>query len=202
MYCADRFIWKPTEEKVWHAGLVNEQSCAAVLLQTVGGYDVSFSRLRAQHQTQWKFPLQGAIKWKNPTRCADITSVKSNLSLFAALGPQVTLTSVFLWLLRDIRYHFYRITTAMITRCAARGGQKYCSCCSRDTKQIRHSHGGEIATPEVHLAVNVGHWVRRRDILSVLSSPCWEGDLTVGDYYRRRARLYSLLWHVNITWNS
>lgn len=109
---------------------------------------------------------------------------------FAALYAQITLMVVFLWMLSDIRC-FYCITMAMITRRGSLGGQEYCSCCGCDTKQIRHRPGGGIGRPEVHLAVNVGHWVRRRDILRELSSPCKEVVLAAGDYYRRRDRLCS-----------
>lgn len=66
---------------------------------------------------------------------------------------------------------FYCIIIAMITHHGALGEQKYCICFGSDTKQIRHSPGGGIGRPEVYLAVNVGHWVRRRDILRVPSSP-------------------------------
>lgn len=87
----------------------------------------------------------------------------------AALQAQIAFIAVFLWMLSDIRC-FYCITMAMITHGGSLRGQKYCSCCACDTNQIRHSPGGGIGRPEVYLAVNLGHWVRRRDILRVLSS--------------------------------
>ena len=126
-----------------------------------------------------KYPPQRETTWINPARCGNIISaqfVKSNLqtntvSVCCAIHSNYMIV-VFLRTLCDIRC-FYCITMAMITHRGALGGQKYCSCCVCDTNLIRHSPGGEIGRPEVYLAVNLGHWVRRRDILRVLSSsPC------------------------------
>lgn len=111
-----------------------------------------------------KYPLQCATTWKDPTRCENIISaqfVKSDLQK----------NTVSICCVRSSNYTdsdigcFYCITMAMITHCGAWGGQKYCVAVTQTKSDI--ALGGGTERPEVHLAVNLGHWVRRRDILRV-----------------------------------